>query len=92
MATHSKPLTFEEAGKPDVIREYRIQTAKHSREVQQFIEASDVAIVIEENWEVQDRTNYVDKKGLDNKWRRKIYSSVRYFLIDRKTLEKEIWS
>lgn len=93
MNQHSIHLTIKEADDPNIVKRNRIHTARQARESRQHHEKSDLAVVVYENWEA-DKIGLNYKAALDPEslWYNKVYNSARFFLIDRKTLEKDIWS
>ena len=86
VSMHAKPILPHEIKNKKVICEKRIQAAKEYVEVRQHNNGENLAIVFREKdlYDDVDTNNHI--VGTE-----KIYNSTRFFLIDRKTLEKEIW-
>lgn len=91
---HSTPLTLEEADDPKTVGFYRLETAKKSRDRKQFFENKDLVVVMyEKTYQGKD----VDKNNgflfvpEESHLYNKVYNATRYFLIDRKKFEAEVW-
>ena len=93
---HAYPPDIKEArNNPKIIADLQMRKAKEWRDKNQFLENTNLAIVFHEgtlNGEQYDESNDVESAGSRCFKCFHIYNACRFFLIDRKTLEKEIWS
>jgi len=91
-SAHSRPLSLKEVDSPEIARKYRIEAAV---KLVSKLPEKDRIIVMHESrvCEGGDKSgmNYQGALDPDGMWYNRVYDSTRFFTIDRKTLEKEIW-